>query len=228
VLLHCYAPPADLPKGIEIADACALLPETRVVKHRKNGSYSVFSDLLRLEILKQGRGLYVDCDVYCLKPIQDEQYILGNYWGNALNAVLKVPPDCPVLADLQPILDGTFIPPWAAPHFKLRLYLRRLMGKPLPGCDQFPVGWTGTKAFTWYAKKRGIFQHAKPRETYFSFYKQNWPMMLDASRKFEELISPEAVAVHLWNDYYVRKGFEGMPIPAASPLGRLIAAEQAD
>ena len=47
VVLHCYERPRDTPADIEFADANDLLPESRMVRHRKSGCPSLFSDLLR-------------------------------------------------------------------------------------------------------------------------------------------------------------------------------------
>ena len=113
VVLHCYERPKDTPAGVEIADATRLLPETRIIRHA-TGSLSLFADLLRYEILGAGMGLYVDCDVFCLRPIEDADYIFGLENSDRINsAVLKLPANCPVLAELRAIKNSpVFAPPW--------------------------------------------------------------------------------------------------------------------
>ena len=103
VVLHCYRRPADTPADVETSDAAGLLPEDRIIRYRGNGSYALFSNLLRYEVLKAGLGLYVDCDMFCLRPIQDADYIFGYegiFRGSISNAVLKLPSDSPTLAAL--------------------------------------------------------------------------------------------------------------------------------
>jgi hypothetical protein len=224
VVLHCYKPPIDVPDGVAVSNANQLLPEGRVVRSKINGSYSVFSDLLRLQVLNHGLGLYVDCDMYCLKPISDEDYIFGIRADDSVaNAVLKVPPDCPVLAELRPLIEGKFIPPWASTLIKTKLYLRSAIGLQMPGCEALPVGWAGSKAFNWYARKHGIYHHAKPQEVFYSLPKKSAVRLFDPDLTLEELISPHAVAVHLWNDYCSRKGRSDF-IPLTSPMGRIISS----
>jgi hypothetical protein len=77
VVLHCYERPADTPADVEIANARNLLPENGIVRYRGTGSFALFSNLLRYEILKASLGIYVDCDVFCLRPIEDADYIFG-------------------------------------------------------------------------------------------------------------------------------------------------------
>ena len=73
VVLHCYEAPIDVPSGVELADASRLLPLSRLF--RTKGSLAPFADLLLYELLGAGLGLYVDCDVFCLRAIEDADYI---------------------------------------------------------------------------------------------------------------------------------------------------------
>jgi hypothetical protein len=100
-VLHCYERPSDTPEGVQLADASTLLPQSRIIRHRETGSLALFSDILRYEIIGKGLGIYVDCDVFCLRPIEDADYIFG--WESDTffaSGVLKLPPDCPTLSAL--------------------------------------------------------------------------------------------------------------------------------
>ena len=95
-MLHCYEQPIDTPKGVELADASKLLPESQLIKHKESGSYAIFSDLLRYEILRAGLGLYVDCDIFLHASIEDEDYIFG--WSTprqSMVLILKLPSIAP-------------------------------------------------------------------------------------------------------------------------------------
>src|SRR5690606_33677576 len=74
VVLHTYGEVEDAPRGVVYSDARQLLPEEDLVRHR-NGSFALSSDYMRYEIMRLGLGLYIDCDVYCLEPIDDADYI---------------------------------------------------------------------------------------------------------------------------------------------------------
>src|SRR5581483_8325273 len=155
VILHCYDRPNDLPGGVELADAASLLPKTSMVRY-KNGSVAVFSNFLRYEILKRGLGLYADCDVFCLEPIEDSDYIFG--WESSLsinNAILKLPADCLVLTQLRALKQKSCALPWLKSKRKWRRKIVRSI-------EELPRGTTGPAALTYYAKHFGIERFARP------------------------------------------------------------------
>ncbi len=96
VVLHCYERPKDTPKHIEIADAAKLLPAERVIRYRRSGGLSLFSNLLRYELLKSGLGLYVDCDVFCCARLRTPTTFSGgrrndDIWFKAMSLMRDVP-----------------------------------------------------------------------------------------------------------------------------------------
>lgn len=100
VLFHCYEDVVDLPVGVEKHDANKLLPISRMIRV-PNGSPAVFCDLLRYEVQAQQLGLYVDCDMYCLQPIEDREYMFGWESDDYINgAVLKLPSGSSALEEL--------------------------------------------------------------------------------------------------------------------------------
>jgi hypothetical protein len=222
-VLHCYEGPIDTPDGVDLADANELLPHSRLVVHRQTGSYAIFSDLLRYEMLHRGLGLYVDCDVFCIRPIADEDYIFGWSTRKAINnAVLKLPTGSPILQDLCRIKNG-FVPPWAGARYRLRMHLSRLLGGSIHSVEDLPWGSTGPKALTWYAKRHAVDHLAKDRDVFYPLLSREMPLLLDPGQKLEDLITPRTAAVHLYNEYFRRKSLRDFPIPPSSPLGRMIA-----
>ncbi len=110
VKLHCYDTILDLPLGVEVVDASALLPPENLLRY-PNGSYAISANLMRYRLMTLGLGLYVDCDVYCLRAIEDEPHIFGfESNGDVNTAVLKLPADSPVVADLCAISEGELAP----------------------------------------------------------------------------------------------------------------------
>lgn len=70
VNLYTYGNIVNVPNGVNIIDGSHIIPKEKIVKHQKTGSYALFSDIFRYVLLsKINQGIYVDCDVYCLKPI---------------------------------------------------------------------------------------------------------------------------------------------------------------
>ena len=227
VTLHCYDTPIDVPKAVKIADARTLLPENSIFKYP--GRFAVFSDLLRYEILAQGLGLYVDCDMFCLRPIEDEPYILG--WekqrdGNTAlnNAVLKLPSDCPLLADLCKIRSDDWFPPWI--NVKKRDRYRKgrwpwsefWRGREL--LARLPFGSTGPIALTHYFKMHGLEGYAKPLDVFYPICGNHAHLLADPDLSLDDLVTHRTIAVHLGTGNI--KSFA--TFPSTSPIGRIIAA----
>src|SRR5690606_29530976 len=103
-ILHCYEKPEDAPKGVEIADAALVLPADRLVRHRKSGSLALSSDLFRMELQAIGGGIYVDADCYCVRPLEDDEYIFG--WESSryiASGVLRLPAESAILEAMRAI-----------------------------------------------------------------------------------------------------------------------------
>jgi mannosyltransferase OCH1-like enzyme len=88
--------------------------------------------VFRYELLTKVSGIYVDCDVYCLKPIviPDSSYLLGYESDNKINgAVLALPQDSSLL---KLLLDAAynpfFVPPWYKKSRQKRLKFKKLLG----------------------------------------------------------------------------------------------------
>jgi hypothetical protein len=223
-VLHCYRKPIDVPKGVELADAAKLLPESQLIRHKESGSYALFSDLLRYKLLREGLGLYVDCDILCIRPIKDEEFIFGWSTPKAINgAVLKLPAGSPILADLCKINDG-FIPPWSSVRYRLRMRLCRMLGATGPTLEELPWGSAGPTALTWYAKHHGIDHLAKSKDVFYPLGSKEMALLFDPNRTIDDLITPRTATMHLYNEYFKRRSLHVIPIPPSSPLGRMIAA----
>ena len=222
VVLHCYKRPKDTPVGIEIADAGKLLPEKRIIRHQATGSVALFSDLLRYEILGSGLGLYVDCDVFCLRPIVDADYIFG--WESSTSigsAVLKLPFDCPVLVALRAIKDTpNFVPPWQKGRKRRRLeWLRR--PQPAKTLESLPWGTVGPRALTHCAKEHGIEHLASPIDRFYPVHWSHVELLFDRALSLQELTTHRTDALHLFTGSQQGR-FTRNGIPTGSPLWQII------
>lgn len=125
----CLDEPEDAPTGVTLVDAEKTMPRSRFFVDRKTQYYAMFSDLFRYALLRAGAGIYVDCDVYCLKPIPDAEYIYGWDTGDPddiiATGVLKLPPGCPLLDDMwKAANDPAFVPPWFKASKRAKLHQR--------------------------------------------------------------------------------------------------------
>jgi hypothetical protein len=202
--------------AIELADASRLLPIERIFY--KSNNVAPFADLLRYELLGYGLGLYVDCDVFCLRAIEDADYIFGGEDGHYLNvAVLKLPKDCPTLNALRAIKDTPdFWPPWKPDHRKRWLFRKP---KPLP-LERFNLGTTGPHALTYYAAQYGIDRFASPVDRFYPVHSRNRHLLVDPELSVAELITHRTDAIHV--NHRAGRLAAKNKIPANSPVGELL------
>ena len=225
VALYCYAPLAGVPSGVELRDAAAVLPEAAIVRHR-TGSPALFSNRFRYEILERGLGTWIDCDVYFVAPLPDlGDYVMGEQGHGKINsAVLRLPPGSPLLAALRDLFNERTVPPWLA--WRSRLAARmRLAATGRSGLAQMPWGSTGPEALTWLAKKLGVADRAQPRARFSPVHWTDADWICTPGRTIESLISPETVAVHLWNERL--KGLD-LTVPPPGTFAARLAAEGAE
>lgn len=221
VVLHTYSPPPeDAPQGVEIADANVFLNSEKIIRHRASGSLALASDLFRYEMMAAGAGIYVDCDCYCVRPLDDADYIFG--WESDFliaNGVMRLPADSELLVMLRSIgSTRSFIPPWAKPSRQRRYQLRAKLGWPVP-LSNMKLGTTGPDALTHYVKKLGLTDMASPIDIFYpvSYYQSS--LLYDPGASLANLVTPRTRIVHLWNEL-LRKN-KSSP-PAGSPLAEII------
>jgi len=223
VILHTYnPPPEDRPKGVEIADAAALLGRDRIIRHQKSGSLALAADLFRYELMAADAGIYVDCDCYCVAPLAGDDFLVGWETDSRLcNAVLQLSPDCPLLAAMRAIgASPGFIPPWEKPLRKKLYRFRLAAGAPVP-LSEMKWGTTGPIALTYYAKALGLADKAKPIDVFYPLHYHHVGLLRDPEIKLGDLITPRTKVVHLWNEYLNKDNTAPLP---GSPLAEILSA----
>ncbi len=216
--LYCYRKPIGIPDGVEIRDASEILPETAVIRHRR-GSVAPFSDWFRYELLKRGLGTWIDTDMYLLRPLDEQaEHLFGEQRPGFLNnAVLRLPPDSPVIDELLAPFRGT-TPSWLAPRHRMSANLRKwLTGDVDVGA--MPWGTTGPAALTAAAEKFGLSSVALPPAVFYPVPWEGADWIIDPARSLEEMVTDDTVGVHLWNEC-IRK-LKERPPPKGSFLERL-------
>lgn len=221
VILHAFDPPEDTPDDIKIFDASKLMRREEITIHRKTKSLSLASDIYRYRMLREGMGMYVDCDVYCLRPFPDQKYVFGWESSNAIsNAVLGAPHNSDLVKRL--ILaanDRSFIPPWRSKGTRRWLRIRKAVGLPIPPANM-PWGTFGPSLLTHLVRELGLTDNAMPIDALYPVHFGQTPLLLDPGIKLEDLITPRSYAVHLANA--MRKTNKA---PEGSPLHQMLASE---
>ncbi len=66
VHLYTYDDVAGVPEGVELRDANAILPRSRIFRYAEHDTVSGFSNFFRYKLLLERGGWWVDTDVVCL------------------------------------------------------------------------------------------------------------------------------------------------------------------
>ncbi|WP_395448197.1 hypothetical protein ACHMW7_25520 [Aminobacter sp. UC22_36] len=200
VLLHTFERPEDTPDGVEIFDAHQLMKPEEIVQHRASGSYALASDIYRYRIQREGMGLYVDADMYCLRPFPVSDCVLGwesdNYLGSA---VLKFPQQSKFLAAvIESAENPHFIPPWMSSGRRRTLAARRLLGRP-KHVSRMPWGTIGPHLITYWAKKLNALRQASPIDYFYPLHYEQTKLLMQPGLSVEDIASPRSYLMHLWS-----------------------------
>jgi len=216
--LYCYREPIGIPQGVELEDASEILPAAMIFAHH-GGSVAPFSDWFRYELLRRGAGTWIDTDVYLIRPVDEQsEHLFGEERPGIINnAVLRLPPDSPLLDELIGPFEGR-VPAWLPPKHRLGAQLRKWLGR---GIDvgAMPWGTTGPAALTAAAKKCGLAALALPPSAFYPVPWEQADWIRQQRVDLQEMVGPETVGIHLWNECI--KGFKDDCAPSGSFLERL-------
>lgn len=219
VLWH-YSPLEGVPEGVELRDGDAVVPRERLFRHVPTGSWSLFSNLFRYRLLQLGHGLWLDSDMYLVKPIPwDDGHVFGFGVANVVaTAVLGLPPDSPVLSELIRYYDARLIPPWLPLRWRLRYAGQRALWGTYR-IETMPWGNLGPNAVTAMVRKHGLMDRVKPQPVFSPWNWEEADWVMHGSERLEDRIAPETLAVHLFNQMI--RDRKDAPAPPDSFLARL-------
>jgi mannosyltransferase OCH1-like enzyme len=219
--LYVYDRPQDAPPNVELADANLIVPRDRIFRHAHRGSYAVFADLFRYRLLEERSTLWVDTDVYCVRPIRDEEMICG--WEDGVlvnNAVLKLPAGSPVLRKMINVTTNPFfVAPWISRTEGLRAVAKHFI-KGGPTASHMLWGVTGPSALTYYLKQAGLDHLARPPAEFYPVHWTQTEKFLSPGVRVHDLIDPSTSCIHLYNEM-LRKA-DWLSAPADSPIKEML------
>ncbi|MCR6652792.1 MAG: hypothetical protein NVV73_15500 [Cellvibrionaceae bacterium] len=203
VHLHAYEEIQDVPEGVTLVEGSKIISRDEIVKHRKTASYALFSDLFRYRLLEKEEGIYVDCDVYCLSPLQlpESGYLLGLEEDGRVNgAVLAMPRESALLERLLVAArDPFFIPPWYKASRRKRLSLKKSLGFGTR-IENMPWGALGPDAITHYIKELQLFPVVQPIDVFYPIHHKCVGHLLDGDLDIKDVTTHRTTAVHLYNE----------------------------
>lgn len=76
--LYTYGKVENIPEGVIVCDAAKILPADKIFKYKENNSYAGFANLFRYKLLLEKGNYWVDTDMICLKPLEnDDEHIFA-------------------------------------------------------------------------------------------------------------------------------------------------------
>jgi hypothetical protein len=202
VVLYCYDVPKDCPPGVELADAATIIAPSKIIRHKQSGSFALFANLFRYELQRRNLGIWVDCDVYCVRRFTfDRPYLFGwQHQGEINNAVLRLPADSKLVEDLIAVFDKKSpILPWFSPAEQKRWLERKWAGEIFDLTD-LPWGSAGPRALTYLVRDLGLLTHALPPAVFYPLPAPAVTQLLIANSDPLRVIKPTTRAMHLWNE----------------------------
>ncbi len=140
-------------------------------------------------------------------------YLIGYEANNDVNtAVMKLPADGPLLADLCTIREG-WSPPWSP-------------DLPARSLAEYAWGTTGPRALTYYLEKHELKSKALPIDVFYPVHHRQTKLFLDEDLTVEDLITSRTRYIHLYQSSLV--GHAGGEPSERSVAGKLIAASGID
>lgn len=209
VQLHVYEEPRDVPAGVTLHDAAAVLPRHELFAHAATGSFAVFADWFRYRLLYEHGGLWVDTDVVCLRPwsYTSEELFAWQDQRTINNAVLGLPRGHALAKWMAECSEHPFRPlPYDSLKTRRRKFTRRLLGR-----DRSTNRWgeTGPQGLTAAANHLGCAARALPFWHFYPIHYLNWHTVFDGSLRDNPHIVAGSYGLHLWNEMARRQpGFD--------------------
>lgn len=225
VELYTYEPVPNLPAGVTMRDASEILPRERLFFYKGRRTPGVFSDLFRLELIRQKRGVWTDADVYCVKPFRNlPDYVFAyerppkkdGSGGSVNGAVINMPPDSDLLKDLMDVFADhphQLIEPHLSPYRRWEVAAKRLTGIKVPP-EYMQYGSTGPAAITYHLRRRNMMHLVQPAEVFYPVPYNHIPSLMRKGSSIDRVVTAATLGVHIWRSQITWRGRIGMPKPA--------------
>lgn len=220
VRLFAYGQVANVPDGVEMADANEVLPWKEMIFYRHTGSAALGSNRFRYRLMHMGLGLWLDADMLLLKPIAKRDVCLFGRQDESLinGAALFLPKDSPLLDDLIAFTsDDHAIPPFLPMKGRLRLTLRKWTGRPKHVADM-PWGVFGPMALTHFIEKHGMTEDAERSRVFYPVPYTEAHSLFMANGDAGKYLTGATLAIHLWNEALRRPSH----LRPTNPMGQLV------
>src|SRR5579864_6614991 len=181
VTVYSFDTIPGLPEGVDNADAEAILPHAfseRLRPPQPDGSWRdwttlQFSDFFRMRLMARSAGLWLDADVFLLKPVEIDPTKPFFAWERPRqlgNSVLYLTLDDPIAVAFERLMQQRELTPdWLSLRHRLTFALRRLRGGSNRLSD-IRVAIFGPAALTALARRFGTLRHALPKKSFYAVH----------------------------------------------------------
>ncbi|GLQ52944.1 hypothetical protein GCM10010862_02020 [Devosia nitrariae] len=226
VQLHAYDEVAGLPEGVTLVDADLTVERDYGLSllGGRRGAPAILADYFRMALQLKGAGIWADADMLCVKPltIVPHEPLFGLHSPQTINnAIVYLPPDSPIAADIIAGFAPNAIPKWLNFNRKRQLWTKRLIGQNIAPTDHF---WTtfGPQALTELAKTYRVFDLAAPIDVFYPYNHHRAFEVLLPETDIAQFMTERTLCVHLWNNEL--KSVRDEQPASTSAIGRLLTA----
>jgi Glycosyltransferase sugar-binding region containing DXD motif len=218
--------PSQLQKEVDckVTDVQEVMCENDLATfYRQKGNFAFYADLVRLELLIKGRGIWTDLDCLFLKPLNlESQYIFGLCDSRRINnAVLFMPQNSQVLNSYYTAVRKVpILAPWATRHIRWKRYLEIAVGKTMPiNPNKLSIG---PRALTYFINQSGLTACAQPESVFYPIRQSDCRILLGSDdRAAKARILDDTISIHAWRSNWMSPELI-VPIPShGSVIGQL-------
>ncbi|MEP3295743.1 MAG: hypothetical protein ABJO27_04550 [Pseudoruegeria sp.] len=198
--LYTIGKVGNLPSGITVKEAIPLCPPPFDISDNDRTRVAVYSDILRLYMIRDGGYVWVDMDAYCCRPyLFDTPYIFGeNGRGRVLTGVLGLPSDSPSLTTLLQFLEtDNPIIPWRGAKYRAERAQALKEGITWSIAD-LPWGVSGPKGLSHFLKRHNEKHHAQPQNVFYPLIKNDLMALWRPNVSPEQIEPQDCHSVHLF------------------------------
>ena len=192
-ILYGYTDRLNVPKGVELRDAAAILPKEQCFSYASGfgkGSFSACSNLFRYLLLRKTGGWWVDTDVVCLSDSIPDYY-------------------CFFAREDDDFINGAVL--YFEPGDRL---IEECLRSALELGHNVTWGQIGPRLITRKAKELNRTWEARPSST---CYPLHWSAALDLldPRKVDAIVqaAKNSFMLHLWNEVFRQAGISKKRLP---------------
>jgi hypothetical protein len=198
--LYVYDESAHVPAGVRVRNAEEILPRATLFRHKRTGSFGLFSDWFRYRLLYARGGIWADSDIVCLRPFDHPRPQIFAWQDNELicGAVLGLPASDPLASWLAECCESpNRVRPYDSVRLRLRKWRRYLQGNRR---DRVRWGENGPRGLTAAVRYFGYLENTLPSWHFYPVPAREFSRLFETPHEDAPLKLHGSYAVHLWNN----------------------------